>query len=156
LVNVNPADPEKGYPRAWQWGTNLIGYDALGSFGSPSYYAQSMLAKNRGDVALSSALNVAPVVAQETTPQGGIGVGTWHTQVEYADITVTAPDGHTLLTVDPAKDPGNWQTTGSKWEGQDNAIHPTNGNSESWAVTGDPTWTNYTIRLRARKQGGRE
>ncbi len=29
LVNVNPG--------AWQWKTNLIGYDALRSFGSPSY-----------------------------------------------------------------------------------------------------------------------
>jgi hypothetical protein len=29
LVNVNPADPAKGYPRGWQWGTNLIGYDEI-------------------------------------------------------------------------------------------------------------------------------
>jgi alpha-L-arabinofuranosidase len=157
LVNVNPSDPEKGYPRAWQWGTNLIGYDALSSFGSPSYYAQSMLAQNRGEFALSSTLNVAPVmVTPEVVPHGGVGFGTWHTQVEYADITVTGPDGSTLMMVDPAKDVNSWQMTGSKWEGQDNTIHPTNGNSESWAITGDTNWTNYTIRLRARKQGGRE
>jgi alpha-N-arabinofuranosidase len=52
LVNVNPADTAKGYPRAWQWNTNLIGYDALRSFGSPSYFAQVMLAQNKGDVVL--------------------------------------------------------------------------------------------------------
>jgi alpha-N-arabinofuranosidase len=34
LVNVNPG--------ARQWAVNLIGYDALTSFGSPSYYAQKM------------------------------------------------------------------------------------------------------------------
>ena len=52
FVNVSPADTVKGYPKAWQWNTNLIGYDALRSFGSPSYYAQVMLAQNKGDVVL--------------------------------------------------------------------------------------------------------
>ena len=41
LVNVNP--------QASQWGTNLIGYDALHSFASPSYYAQSLFAGHIGD-----------------------------------------------------------------------------------------------------------
>ncbi|HEY7118005.1 MAG TPA: alpha-L-arabinofuranosidase C-terminal domain-containing protein [Tepidisphaeraceae bacterium] len=59
LVNVSPADPAKGYPKAWQWPTNLIGYDALHSFGSPSYYAQAILAQNKGDVVLPTRLNIA-------------------------------------------------------------------------------------------------
>ena len=58
FVNVNPADTAKGYPKAWQWNTNLIGYDALRSFGSPSYYAQVMLAQNKGDVVLPLKLDV--------------------------------------------------------------------------------------------------
>jgi alpha-N-arabinofuranosidase len=58
LVNVSPADAAKGYPRAWQWNTNLIGYDSLRSFGSPSYYAQVMLARNKGDVVLPLRLGV--------------------------------------------------------------------------------------------------
>jgi len=44
LVNVNP--------HAWQWGINLIGFDAARSFGSPSYYVQSIFAANTGDVTL--------------------------------------------------------------------------------------------------------
>ena len=60
LVNVSPEDPGKGYPKGWQWATNLIGYDALRSFGSPSYYAQAMLGQNKGDVVLPVTLNVAP------------------------------------------------------------------------------------------------
>ncbi len=157
LVNVNPADTTKGYPRAWQWGTNLIGYDALSSFGSASYYAQSMLAKNRGDRVLESALRVAPG-APESAPasHGGIGVGTWHTQVEYTDLSVTGPDGRALLNVHPAAELKGWQTTGGKWEATEKAISPADGDSESWAMTGDPNWTDYTIRLKARKQSGRE
>jgi alpha-L-arabinofuranosidase len=63
LVNVSPAEPAKGYPKAWQWATNLIGYDALGSYGSPSYYAQAMLGQNQGDVVLPVTLKVPPAAA---------------------------------------------------------------------------------------------
>lgn len=52
LANVN----RDGY----EWKTNLIGYDALTSFGSPSYYAQKMFNANRGDVVLQSTLSPAP------------------------------------------------------------------------------------------------
>jgi alpha-N-arabinofuranosidase len=48
LVNVNPG--------ASQWPNNLIGYDALHSFGSPSYYLQAMFAQHTGDVVLPSTL----------------------------------------------------------------------------------------------------
>jgi alpha-L-arabinofuranosidase len=46
LVNVNPG--------GLQWDTDLIGYDALRSYGSPSYYAQAMFSNYLGDVTLSS------------------------------------------------------------------------------------------------------
>jgi alpha-L-arabinofuranosidase len=157
LVNVNPADPEKGYPKAWQWPTNLIGYDALHSFGSPSYYAQAMFGQNKGDVVLPAKLEAAPVVAAtQPVPHGRIGVGTWHTQVEYKDITVTAPDGRELLKADLTKDTRGWQFTGGKWDLQEQAIKPSAADAESWAVTGDPNWTDYTIHVKARKTGGRE
>jgi len=44
LVNVN----------APTWPTNLVGYDALRSFGSPSYYVQRVLGTQRGDVVVRS------------------------------------------------------------------------------------------------------
>jgi alpha-N-arabinofuranosidase len=40
LVNVNP--------QGMQWQSDLIGYDALTSYGSPSYYAQAMFASHVG------------------------------------------------------------------------------------------------------------
>ena len=48
LVNVNPL--------ASQWGTNLIGYDALHSYGSPSYYAQVMFSEYLGNQVIASHL----------------------------------------------------------------------------------------------------
>ncbi len=44
FVNVNPGGQ--------QWATDLIGYNALVSFGSPSYYVQKMFYCNKGDVVL--------------------------------------------------------------------------------------------------------
>lgn len=46
LVNVNPG--------AMQWPIDMIGYDAVTSYGSPSYYAQQMFYKNLGDGVLQS------------------------------------------------------------------------------------------------------
>ena len=40
-----------------RWKTNLIGFNALTSYVSPSYWAQSMLAKNHGDQVLNASYN---------------------------------------------------------------------------------------------------
>jgi alpha-N-arabinofuranosidase len=48
LVNVNPG--------GMQWESNLIGYNALSSYGAPSYYAQSMFAEYLGTEVPTSAL----------------------------------------------------------------------------------------------------
>lgn len=52
LVNVNPGGR--------QWSLNLIGYDALSVFGSPSYYAQKMFAENLGDRTVPLTLSGVP------------------------------------------------------------------------------------------------
>lgn len=49
LVNVNPG--------GMQWSSDLIGYDALNSYGSPSYYAQVMFASCLGDHTLDSSVS---------------------------------------------------------------------------------------------------
>jgi alpha-N-arabinofuranosidase len=49
LVNVDPG--------GMQWRTDLIGYDALTSYGSPSYYAQVMFSKYLGKEIVGSTVN---------------------------------------------------------------------------------------------------
>jgi alpha-N-arabinofuranosidase len=48
LVNVNPG--------GMQWESDLIGYDAMNSYGSPSYYAQVMFSNHIGDQILNAKL----------------------------------------------------------------------------------------------------
>ncbi|AXC13382.1 Alpha-N-arabinofuranosidase [Acidisarcina polymorpha] len=49
LVNVNPG--------GMQWRTDLIGYDTLTSYGSPSYYAQVMFANHLGKEVVGSTVS---------------------------------------------------------------------------------------------------
>ncbi len=64
FVNVNPG--------GMQWGTDLIGYDALTSYGSPSYYAQQMFASNVGDEVIGTTADNNPTREwQPATPRNG-------------------------------------------------------------------------------------
>jgi len=47
FVNVNTATATA--PKAWQWDSDLIGYNALSSYGSPSYYVQKLFGNYLGD-----------------------------------------------------------------------------------------------------------
>jgi alpha-N-arabinofuranosidase len=52
FVNVNPG--------GMQWESDLIGYDALSSYGSPSYWTQVMFAERTGTEVVASTLTNAP------------------------------------------------------------------------------------------------
>ena len=157
FANVNAEDQAKGHPRGWQWNTNLIGYDALGAFGSPSYHVLAIFGRNRGDRIVPVNLSV-PQAEQpvEPHPHGLTGVGTYETRVEYADMAVTGPDGQTLAPGNLIKDAAQWQFPHGRWAAEDGIIRPLGNNPQAWALAGDPGWTNYTVTLRARKLEGNE
>ncbi len=143
-----------------QWGTNLIGYNALQSFGSTSYYAQALFAKNRGDVVLPVQITPAPAnpaSAREAAPlpHGKIGVGTWATQAEFRDITVTQGT-KTLYQKDFAQGDADWAFGSGQWQVKDGALQQTSTVPNALATAGDPQWADYTLHLQARKLGGRE
>jgi alpha-L-arabinofuranosidase len=157
FANVNAEDKAKGQPRGWQWNTNLIGYDALGAFGSPSYHVLAMFGQNRGDVVVPATLDVPQVVKPEDpNPHGLVGVGSYGTQVEYSDLVVSEPDGHKLTADDVLKKAGNWQFTHDRWTVEGGVIRAQGTAQQTWALTGDASWTNYTVTLRGRKLGGSE
>lgn len=60
FVNVNTATATA--PKAWQWDSDLIGYDALNSYGSPSYYVQKLFSNYLGN-------KVVPVTAERVPVQ---------------------------------------------------------------------------------------
>ena len=102
LVNVN----------AVSWQTNLIGYDGLSSYGSPSYYAQRMLADSLGDRVAPSQITggngklwaVASVKAGGTTYLAVVNRGSSAATVDVDLAGAAAVSGGTatVLTGDPA------------------------------------------------------
>jgi len=63
FVNVNRG--------GMQWPSNLIGYDALNSYGSPSYHAQKMFSQYLGDMVLPVNGDQIPTLTwQPPTPRG--------------------------------------------------------------------------------------
>lgn len=81
LVNVNPGGR--------QWRPNLIGYDALTSFGSPSYYAIQMFSTNVGDTILKPIITGAPLLTSVTRDSRSGAIYLKHVNATVAPQTVT-------------------------------------------------------------------
>jgi alpha-N-arabinofuranosidase len=64
FVNVNVATPTT--PRAWQWDSDLIGYNTLTSFGCPSYYAQKMFNTYLGNKVIATNIDNLPMQGPAT------------------------------------------------------------------------------------------
>lgn len=148
LVNVNPG--------ARQWSTNLIGYDALTSFGSASYYMQKMFAENKGDRVLPLTLvETDSTPAAVPNPTGAVGVGTWRTQAEFKDAKVT--QGTTVLfESDFSKPTSGWEFNKREWKVDNGVLAYTGDQENALATVGSVNWTDYTFTVKARKTGGRE
>ena len=101
LVNVN----------APSWPTNLIGYDALHSYGSPSYWAQRMLADGLGDHVIGSQVVSGTGTLFEVATQSSghtyvvvvnDGSRAADTDVSLAGLSAAGGGTATVLTGDPA------------------------------------------------------
>ncbi len=147
LVNVNPG--------ASQWSTNLVGYDAVSSFGSPSYYVQKMFTGIRGQRILplrielpDAATNPSPAM-----PSGGFGVGSTSTSAEFKDISVSAGD-RSIFQWDATSGADGWKLSKGNWSVVDGALRQSSDRGDCRATAGDAGLADYTISLKARKLDG--
>lgn len=139
-----------------KWNPDLINFDALESYGTPSYYAQKMFSRNRSDVILQSSLRI-----QEPPPElppahnGKIGLGTWNTQAKFKDIQV-AKNGQRLLFSDFSQGAAGWKPVAGKWNIVGEALQQSADGPKLRAYAGDSLWTDYTYSLKARRLSGAE
>jgi len=68
---VNVSEPS-GSNRSMQWSTDLIGYDAVTSYGSPAYYAQQMFSTMHGDEILATDSQNIPTREWQPRAQRGV------------------------------------------------------------------------------------
>jgi len=139
-----------------QWHPDLIYYDSSRSFCTPSYYVQQMFSRNRGDVVLPTTVNVSTNISG-LAMHGAIGLGSWNASVEYADVEVIS-NGTVLYKDDfETQDPKGWRVFNGSWNSANGHYNQMNNSlTDCRAITGDTNWANYTISLRARKNGGKE
>ena len=140
---------------AWKaWTPNAIVFDQGRSYGTPSYYLQTMFAANRGDVVCASDLSQPKLRYQ--APKGRFGVGTWgDTQVEYKDISFTAPDGRRVFESDFSQGMKGWRPIKGAWAVQDGVLRQT-GKEDTFEVAeiADSNWGDGVFEMKARKTGG--
>ncbi len=89
---VNVSQPT-GNGRSMQWPSDLIGYDALTSYGSPSYYAQKMSSTLHGDEILATASQNIPTRPWQPRERPGGPAETAQLQEVYFDATRGARNG---------------------------------------------------------------
>ena len=78
VARPSPADERSSvtsrtHVNSYKWGTNLIGFNALNSYVSPSYYVQKMLADSHGDQVLPSSFAGTDTVNSVVTNDSSTG-----------------------------------------------------------------------------------
>jgi len=92
FVNVSQLT---GRDRSMQWNYNLIGYDALNSYGSPAYYAQKMFSLQKGDEVLAISARNLPV----RSAPAGRGGGTRQLKSLFYSATRDSANGKITLKI---------------------------------------------------------
>lgn len=88
--------------------------------------------------------------------RGGIGLGSWETEVEYSNVIVTKGTD-TLYQSDFQPGAAGWQILNGQWIATNNVFIQTAATQQdARAVTGDTAWRDYTLSLKARKLAGKE
>jgi alpha-L-arabinofuranosidase len=136
------------------WPVNLINFDNHRWFGIPSYYVQQLFATNQGTVNLPVTVEQAPGIDLPRT-KGGIGLGSWLNSAEFKELEVTDASGKVLFKPDfKAVDPTWRKTPNSEWSAKDGVLRQSGISSNTTIYMGDTAWTDYTIKVKARKIEG--
>lgn len=138
------------------WPVNLIHFDGSKSFARISYYAIKMLAENRATVNLPIETTCTPPAVKKPLFSGSIGLATWDTQTEYADIKLVQ-NGRVLYQATKFQEP-EWRqvprTRGSKWTFTDSSLLQQNNGAQLMAYVKGQSFDTYTLTLKARKLDG--
>ena len=131
------------------WPTNLIHINSSQVFGRASYYVQQMMAENRPtyNVFVSEPTTVSE--EQEFVP-GGVGLGSYATQCEFKDISLTTAEGNLSLA------PSQFATKRGQWDVEQGTLRQTSNQTLTLAQLPDFKGDTYTLELKARKTGGNE
>ena len=133
-----------------QWNPNAILFDASQSYGTPSYWVQTLYGQNRVDRILAH--KVTAPKAEIPPMGGGIGLMTWRTDAEFKDIQLTV-DGKRI------NEPIRIHQTSGAWTHNDGIIRQTTIQDNRQAhLQGLSTVgaKRMSLQLKAKKNSGDE
>jgi alpha-N-arabinofuranosidase len=96
FVNVSQLT---GQGRSMQWSSDLLGYDALTSYGSPSYYAQKMFSTLHGDQILATASQNIPTREWQRRARRGVSPPPQQLREIFFDATSDSRSGIIYLKI---------------------------------------------------------
>jgi len=138
-----------------QWNVDLIWFDNVNAFGTPSYHVQKLFMTHLPDVLLPAEL---PANEVPLPPAGTVGLHTWYTAAEFKDIRVTR-GGETLYAFDPGAGLKGWsKAKQGEWSVRDGALRQTDETAQDTVTSfiDGAAWRDYTLELKARKLSGKE
>jgi len=132
------------------WPCNLIHINSSEVYGRASYYVQQMAAENRPTYNIYVS---EPTTAGKAQPfrKGGIGLGSYATQCEYKDVTITTADGQVQKI-----STSQFQSRRGEWKVEGDVIRQTSNQQLTIAQLPQFSADTYTLQLKARKLGGME
>jgi alpha-N-arabinofuranosidase len=113
-----------------QWSSDLIGYDALTSYGSPSYYAQKMFSTMHGDEILATDSQNIPTREWQRRGRGGAAGQAQQLREVFFDATRDARSGVIYLKV------VNTAGTAQRIKVQINGVKTINSKGEAVVLAG--------------------
>lgn len=141
---------------ATQWEPDMIRFNNTSVFGTPSYYVQSLFGKHVTKATLPSTLKVEAGPVADTSVSGGVGLGSWATQVEYKDLKVTDAQGKVLFQ--PAFKDGLDEGTENRgeWTAKAGTVSQTSMDTECTVTFPGEGWKGTTLSVKGRKKSGAE
>lgn len=138
------------------WTVDMIAYDGLRSYGTPSYHAISMFSNNRPERILPTTVSVREVpAADRDNLRGGIALRVFNGTVAFKEVRVTGENGD-RLAADRSQHLDTWRIGQGAWEIVDGAVQDKGTAQESILSAGDPTWKDYTVSLKVKKLDTRD
>jgi alpha-N-arabinofuranosidase len=151
IVTMSAYAPLLAHEEAWQWRPNLIWFDNLSSYATPSYHVQKLFSHHRGDVSL-------PTQIEDTRPvppiAGRFGVGSHQTAVEFRNIRIANGDNDDT----EALKLGDKDLTirDGAWTATEGLLRNGSEHGSSRTLVGPRVEGDATLTLQARKVKGRE
>ncbi len=138
-----------------KWNPDLICFNSHQVYGTPSYWAQWLFARNLPTETVPFELKCDTELSRPV-PAGGIGFTSWGTSVEYKDVVVTTSDGQVLYQSGPESNLEGWSIGGGNWQVEEGVFRQTGFGLDGriWLPHND--WEDYTLSLKARKLEGAE